>query len=518
MKPTLNGKKYIFIILFVIYIAINLFTLTRFPLVHSDESWLSGLSRNILEKGDYSATEPFFDLKDRYPHAIKIIFHTIQIIFIKLMGYSIFTFRFISLLFGLMSLLFMYKLCQLIFKANLISVASTLLLAMDVQFIYASHFARQEIIILFTLLFGLWYKFKHINSSALKNDIILGCIIGLSIGIHPNSFIIALPFGFIYLYEIFIAKNRKLYSLLALVTVVGGFAAIFIAISFYFDPNFISNYSKFGNEFEVFSPITSKLAEIKLFYQKLYYRVSGTYYTPNIKLQLFIFPIVLGASIVKLFINKADLENKAKIISVILAIVAINAGIVVIGRFNQTSIVLIIPLLYILTFNVLESFTPHYRTSVIALLLICVTTATTTNYLEYKDNSYDKYLSELSAVINPGSQVLGNLNTEYYFENGRLHDYRNLAYLEQKGISFEEYIRNYNIEFILYSEELDLIHQLQPKWDGIYGYMGYYKDMQSFINENCQLVHQFTDPFYGVRIMRYLKLKDWGIKIYKVNK
>ena len=518
MKLVFNRNKSIIICLFIVYIAINLFTLTKFPLIHSDESWLSGLSRNMMEKSDYSVTEAFFDLKDRYPHAIKILFHTMQIIFIKLMGYSVFTFRFISLLFGLMSIVFMYKLCKLVFNSDRTAMAASLLLAIDVQFIYASHFARQEIIILFALLLGLWYKFSHSSSNAFKHDIILGCIIGLSIGIHPNSFIIALPFGFIYLYEIFILRNRKVYNLLTLVAVVGGFAAIFVAISFYFDPHFISNYAKFGSEFEVFSPITSKLAEIKLFYQKLYYRVSGTYYTPNIKLQLFIFPMVLAVSTVKLFINKAASESKTKIISVLLALVAINAGIIIIGRFNQTSIVLVFPLFYLLMFYVLESFTPPYRITVMTLLIAAITVSTTTNVLEYKDNSYSNYLSQLAVAVKPQSQTLGNLNTDYYFENGRLHDYRNLAFLQQKGMTFEKYIRDNNIEFILYSEELDLIHELQPKWDGIYGTMGYYEDMKSFIDENCQLVHQYTDPYYGVRIVRYIGTKDWNIKIYRVIK
>jgi 4-amino-4-deoxy-L-arabinose transferase-like glycosyltransferase len=518
MKLVFNRNKRFIIALFIIYIAINLFTLTRFPFIHSDESWLSGLSRNIMEKGDYSVTESFFDLKDRYPHAIKIIFHTLQIIFIKLMGYSIFTFRFISFLFGLMSLIFMYKLCKLLFNSARTAVAATLLLAIDVQFIYASHFARQEIIILFIFIFALWYKFRYSGRKGLKHDIILGCIIGLSIGIHPNSFIIALPFGFIYLYEIFILKERKFNSLIILVAVVAGFAGIFVAISYYFDPNFISHYAKYGNEFEIFNPLTSKLGEVKLFYQKLYYRVSGTYYTPNIKLQFFIFPAVLATSIVKLFLSKAASGNKTKIISIIIALMAINAGIIIVGRFNQTSIVLVFPLFYILMVYVLERFTPPYKITVTALLIAAIAASTTMNYLEYKDNSYDKYLHGLAEAISPASQTLGNLNIDYYFQNERLRDYRNLAYLQQKGMTFEEYIRNNHIEYIVYSEEFDLIHQLQPKWDGIYGSMDYYEDMKSFILENCQLIHQYTDPYYGVRIVRYIGTKDWNIKIYKVVK
>ena len=180
-----------------------------------------------MEKGDYSVTETFFDLKERNPHAIKIIFHTIQILFIKLMGYSIFTFRFISLCFGLLTLYFTYKLGTAIFNSAGSALLAVLLLAVDVQFIYASHFARQEIIILFLLVLGLWYKVTNSETDALKHDIVLGAIIGLSIGIHPNSFIISLPFGLIYIYEVFLLKERKFRSLAAYVTTVACFAAFF---------------------------------------------------------------------------------------------------------------------------------------------------------------------------------------------------------------------------------------------------------------------------------------------------
>ncbi len=516
MKTKNNLGIYLAIVLIFAYVIINLVTLTKFPFVHSDEPWLSGLSRNILEKGDYSVTESFFDLKARYPHAIKIIFHTIQIIFIKLMGYSIFTFRFISLIFGILSLVFMYKLCKLIFSSKFSAWTATVLLALDVQFIYASHFARQEIIILFILLLGLWYKFKHNENLSLKHDLILGCIVGLSIGIHPNSFLISLPFGFIYLYEIFFAKKRKLVNLFTLVGAVLCFAVLFAGISLYFDPNFIRNYSKYGNEFEVFNPLTSKIEEIKLFYQKLYYQVSGTYYTPNIKLQFYLFSMAFILSIIKLFAGNDAVETKRKLISIILTIAAINAGIIIIGRFNQTSIIFVFPMFYMLIAYLLESIPRLQRHIVTCVLVIAIAGVTALNYLEYRNSSYEKYLDQLSLVVSPHAETLGNLNTEYYFENGKLHDYRNLTYLKQKGMSFEEYIRNNNIEYIVYSEELDLIHNLEPKWDGIYGSMDYYDEMNSFIDKSCKLVSTYSDAYYGIRIVRYIGLKPWQIRIYKV--
>ncbi|HYE11347.1 MAG TPA: glycosyltransferase family 39 protein [Patescibacteria group bacterium] len=433
------------------------------------------------------------------------------------MGYSIFTFRFISLCFGLLTLYFTYKLSLAVFNSARSAALTALLLALDIQFIYASHFARQEIIILFILVLGLWYKITNYNADALKHDMILGVLIGLSIGIHPNSFIISLPFVLIYIYEIFLLKERKFRSLATFITPVVCFASSFVALSMYFDPNFITNYSNYGSEFDVFDPITSKLGQIKFFYLKLFYQVSGTYYTPDIRFQLFLFAAVLLISIFKLLRNKNNDSLNRKVIFIILSIAAANAGIILIGRFNQTSIVFLFPLFYLLVAYILESLSSKYTKAIPAILVIILAVLTLSNYSAYKDNSYNKYLNEISRTIKPWDETLGNLNTEYYFDNGKLHDYRNLAYLKDKDMSFEEYVRDNDIKYIIFSEELDLIHELQPKWDGIYGTMDYYDEMKSFLKNNCKLQDEFTDRYYGIRIVRYIGLKDWKIRIYKVS-
>lgn len=513
----LFSKKHILYILIALYIAVSLATLTRFPFVHSDEAWLSGLSRNIMEKGDYSVTETFFDLMERNPHAIKIIFHSIQIVFIKLMGYKIFTFRFISFCFGLMTLYYTYKLGTLVFGSTRSALLAVLLLAVDVQFICASHFARQEIIILFLLVLGLWYKFKHSEAPSIRNDIILGIIIGLAIGIHPNSFIISLPFGLIYIYEIFLLKQRKFGSLAAYAATVACFAVFFVSLSLYFDPDFITNYSNYGNSFDVFDPITSKLGEVKYFYLKLFYRVSGTYYTPGIRFQFFLFGTALLISLYKLFRSDDTPLLKRNITVTALAIAAVNAGIIIIGRFNQTSIVFLFPLFYILVAYAMEGLASKYRYAITAILLVTLIAFTFSNYTEYRDNSYDGYLEEISRAIEPGDRTLGNLNSDYYFDNGKLLDYRNLTFLKDNHMSFGKYINDNNIKYIIYSEELDLIHELRPKWDGIYGPTDYYDEMKAFLNTNCTLEHEFTDSFYGIRIVRYMGIKDWKIRIYRVS-
>lgn len=515
LKTYLTNKKFIYAII-LMYFIINLLFLTKFPLVHSDEPWLSGLSRNISQEKSLSVTETFFDLYERNPHAIKILFHLLQIPFIKLLGYNIFTFRLISLVFGALTLFFFYKLCHLLFNSKKMALVSCIMLGIDVQFIYASHFARQEILILFMLILGLYLFFKK-DSKNYKGDIMLGTLIGLSIGIHPNSFIISIPFVFLYLYKIFAIKKTNLKNLGVYILTVTIFAVCFVALSLSFDHNFFHNYATYGNQFGVLNPVSSKIDQIKDFYLKLYYGVSGTYYTPIIKLQFYLFIFTLILTLIKLFFIKSKFMMH-KITSILLSILAINLGIIAIGRYNQTSIIFLFPLFYILVVYLINDFKKTYKPFVITLLIIALTLNTIVNIFPYLNSDYNSYLDQISKAVRKDDIVLANLNSEYYFDNGNLYDYRNLAFLKEKNLSFDEYIYSHNIEYIIYSDEMDFIYNSRPVWNGIYGnpYF-YYDDMQAFLNNRCTLVHKFKDNFYGIRIARYVNKKDWYIRIYRVK-
>lgn len=515
IKRTFSKNRFFFILLFI-YFLLNLNFLTNFPFVHSDESWLSGLSRNILETKDFSSTETFFDLYLRNPHALKIIFHSIQIVFIKLLGYNIFSVRLISLLFGSLTLYYFYKLCNEIFHSKRKSIIASIFLAMDIQFIYSSHFARQEIVILTFYIYALYFFYKNIDKHNIKQDLILGCIIGLSIGIHPNSFIIALPFVSIYLYHILFTKKLNCTNLIIYSFILLVFASIFVLLSLCFDPNFIHNYFSYGKQFKVHYSFFQKLSEFNYFYVKLYSGISGTYYTPNIKLQFCIFISSFIITIIKLTITK-DKIKRQQITPILLSIVFLNIGIITIGRYNQTSIIFQFPLFYILITYLLENLLASYKYIITAILALLIATNTISNLYPYISGDYNDYLNNISKTVKKADVVLANLNSEFYFKNGKLHDYRNLALLKENNMEFKDYVYKYNIKFIIYSEEMDVIYSESPRWDALYGNLSYYRDMKYFLENNCTLVNEFSDKTYGNRIARYVNEKDWTVRIYKIQ-
>lgn len=515
-----------FVIFILIFLVVNIVFLTRFPFVHSDEPWLSGLARNMAEKGDFSVTETFFDLKERNPHAIKILYHLVQIFFIQALGYSIFSMRLISLLLGVLTLIYIYKLGRRIFPSPVLALTAAVLLGLDVQFVYASHMARQEIALVLILVLALYYFTVNLENHGFSHDLGLAFISGIGIGVHPNSLIIALPFSLLYLYHIVFTGRLKPLNLFILGGGMAAMAAVFITLSLSFDPDFFTNYTRYGSEFEVFNPLGSKAAEVIYFYRKLFHQVSGTYYTPDIRLQFFLFPAALLSMVGHILLiqgRKPSAESapiipsRDNLVMMVLTVIGLNLGIILIGRYNQTSVVFQFPLFYLLTASALSLLPINPRRAALPLLSLVLLLNTCFNVLPYLHHSYDSYLREISRVVSPQDRVLANLNTEYYFANGRLHDYRNLAYLQERGMSLASYIADNKISYIIYPEEMEFIYREQPRWNGMYGPPLYFEELQQFLTANCLLVHEFTDSLYAMRITPYQLKGDWKVRIYRVK-
>ena len=103
------------------------------------------------------------------------------------------------------------------------------------------------------------------------------------------------------------------------------------------------------------------------------------------------------------------------------------------------------------------------------VLSLLITINTITNIYPYISGDYNNYLNNISKTVKKDDVVLSNLNSEFYFHNGKLHDYRNLAFLKENNMNFKDYIYKYNIKFIIYSEEMDVIYSESPRWDALYG-------------------------------------------------
>jgi 4-amino-4-deoxy-L-arabinose transferase-like glycosyltransferase len=492
------------------YFLINLIFLTQFPFMHSDESWLSGLTQSMMANG-LGSTEYFFDLLPRYPHAIKTIYHVMQMAFISLFSNTLFAVRLLSLICGTLCLYAVYALSKHLINTKA-AVFATVIISLDIQYIYASHFARQEIMILTIMLACIYYLLKNRDDWQKKNDIIMGAMIGLSVGIHPNSFLIALVIGALYIHAILFEKKLKPVGLALLIAVVIGFTAIFAGLSFYFDADFITHYATYGDNLGTTNSALSKVFGFFGFYQRLFNATSVTYYTPLIKFQLIAFALAFVISAVLSIFSK----KKNDTVTILLALVAINIGYLLIGRYSQPSIVLIFPLGYLLIFMLISRLNKARILLSISLCLI-IFTSTLLGIVPYLNHDYKNYIQEVKTHVPSNANVLANVNTEYAFDYNRLHDYRNLSKLSKNDLTFEQYIQAQEIAYIIYPQEMDFIYENRPSWNVVYGNVyPYYDDMQSFLSEQCEPIYTFNSP-YAMRIVRFSQSQDWQVNIYRVK-
>jgi 4-amino-4-deoxy-L-arabinose transferase-like glycosyltransferase len=489
----------ILIILLVLYAIASFLGLDQFPFVHSDETWLSSLSNEMLTSNTIKTTEPSFDLYPRHPHAIKLLFNLVQILFIKIFGFSILTIRSISLLFAIISALFFTFIVSKLTESRLIVFSVLISLLINIQFIYMSHFARQEALLIFFLMINLYYLHRKNVSS----PVVSGIISGMAIGIHPNSFIIFLPILTFWL------LTRRWKDLIKYISTVTAFAIFFVSISYLLDPHFIHNYLSYGDELGVNATLWDKVYQIRYFYLKLYYGVSGTYYTPDIRLYFYISSISLLSGII-LSIRK-QISPKY-----ILMLGSINIGYILIGRYNQTSIIFSLPILLLIIAQLLNAMKVHYQKVLIAILILLCSINTYSNLSEHPHTeSYRNYLAHIQAFVPDDTIVLGNLNTLMAFETAQVYDYRNLGYLES---SVTDYIVDRNIEYILYPEEMDFIYEHRPLWNNLYGNLfPYYDELREFLEEDCQLIGEFESPIYAMRIVRYIESQPFTMRVYKVK-
>jgi len=488
--------------------------------MHSDEGWLASLSRSISIEKNIGTSENFFHEVERSPHAIKSLFHLLQIPFLKI-GFNLFTLRLLSFIAGITTLYFLFLTSATIFHDKLIAFVFILLLALDIQFIYISHFARQEILILMIFSICLYIFVKPNKKWKIKKDIFIGTILGVSIGLHPNIFIITTGFIFLYLlYSVFriISSNHKYPSAFNLVTfllILALFGIFYIGLSIKINPDFLTGYIKFGEGVGVTKPFIIKVLKLPRFYKKMFYQIGGTYYLPDIRPQLISFAVSFFLLIpAAIFISK----GRVLILTFQALILGITTGILIIGKYSPPSIIFLFVPGYLLIFILLKRL-PFSRKNLIVTTLILAAFSVAFSIKQivpWMNSDYNKYIHKIEANIPSNTKTLANLNSIFAFSDGQLYSFRDLTSLNS-NFRFNDYIKKYNIEYIVYSNELEIIYKERPVWNTMYGNIyPWYEDMMEFIKTDCKIIGTWSEPVFGMRITSYMGKYGGNISIYKV--
>jgi 4-amino-4-deoxy-L-arabinose transferase-like glycosyltransferase len=503
----LKGKQAMPTIIAIGFFLSQISVLTRYPFMHSDESWLSGLTRMMMESNSLRVTEPFFDLYPRNPHAIKSTYHLLQALFIQVFGYELFSVRLMSLIFGCASLYIFYRLLEKIGLSWGWASLGTLLLAVQPNFIYAAHFARQEIVVCFFLLFTSWMWLNKKRKLSL-----LGLFIAL--GLHPNAYLgvfALLCAAGAYTWD----HKEARHQLITLIPWLAGFTSIYILASFWMNPNFITDYLAYGSSLGVTADASGKFLGFFLFFKKLWLGISGTYYLPPLRLTLCLMAISLPVAL-WLGIRK----KQGVLFALAIYQLAWGVGILIVGRYNATSVFFLLPAACLIFIVFIEKYVPQIPAWILTVGLIVIFSITSIGEItQLPKNHYESYKKEIQATLPADAVVLANLNTEFLFEVGQLYDYRNLAYVDPKTNGLKTYLTERGITHILYADELDYIHRNPQPWQVLYGPdESWYADMQSFLAENCQEIATLPAPIYGNRIVPFLNDPFWQLHIYQIKK
>lgn len=506
----INKFSILLLVLLTLYMLVNIQTLTAFPNVHSDELWLKGLTEEMVASQSFRVTEPFYNLYPRVVHPFRWLYHTIQATVYTIMGSTVFTMRFVSLIGGLLSLCIFYKLALTRFHSKWIAMTLSSLLALNIQFIASAHTGRQESWILFFMLLNIYLIY-----SKKLNPFVYSIVILLGIGIHPNSFLIGLSSAALMTSQI-ITKERPFKDLLKLIGFTACGVVIYLLIGFSWNPDLIQKYFEFGSSLGVDAPPSSRFKGFYWFWYKLFYRIGGTYDLYEIKLEL----IALGLSLLGL--PYLLYKNKfAKALHQLAIITSLGIGLFIIGRYNQTSVVFLMPFLVLL----LGEYTSQFVKLKYWLPVLLIATASYHLYdnlnLYYSEmpyyRSYDDVIADVRSHVPMGSRVLGNLNMITAFENRNFIDIRNLGFLDENGYDFETYVQANDIDYILVHDEMEYLAKTSPKWDFLYVDLSYYQDMVDFIDSSTTLVGTVDNPVYAMRITRYSGTFPWQTKIYRIN-
>ena len=478
--------------------------------MHTDESWLASLSREIITTGNASATEPFFDLMHRTPHAVRLLFHATQGLFIASTGFSLGVVRTLSLLSASICLYLFYCIAK---NYRLPGLSAVILLSMDMQFIYSAHMGRQEIVILLLMLISVYLVAKD-SSSSFRKGLTVAIPIAVSFFIHPYGALAALPPGLIILTEL-IQGKRRAFELAGYAMVLGTAAAAVIGLSLLMNFGFISDYPRYGASEGVTDTLSVKLLGFDDFYRKLFKRISGTYYIPEIRL---LFMTGATAFVTGLLCGK--LRRSRLYRDSLIGLAVINIGIILIGKYSPVSVIFTLPFLVLLISGALGCLKGIYLKAVTGLLIVFFafnSIYTIATDIIAEKETYREFCGNISSTIEPGTSVLGGLQLLFCLPENQLYDWRNLEHLDKAAIDISVYIEENNIRYIFMTDEIDYLYDSRPVWNIMYGNpSGWYPELQDFISRNCILITKLESPGYAERLVHRRNGKG-SFRIYKVN-
>ncbi len=377
------------------------------------------------------------------------------------------------------------------------------------------------------------YGVLNASFRAGKKGTVLGLVTAPGIFIHPNSFIIALSLGVMLIYRDVSGSDRRnvplrqkargwfLYAGILAVT-----AAAAVILSFYWDPEFLAHYKEFGDTHGVGLPLFLKLRRLPRFFYKMYIQAAGTYYLPPLKGVFF-----AGGAALLLRPLLGLLTKTPRALETTISFLGLAAGLMLIGKYSPPSLLFFLPPAFfalteslILTGRLIgRSRLPRIGAAaplVLGAVLFLLQAGSTVQEVRQEGESggeYHRYQLFLTENIPPGEPVLANLNTGFILDTRTVHPYRDLAFLEERGISVTEYLLKEGINYVVWPEEMEIIFAQRPVWNDLYGNLyPYYEELYDLFRRSTPTARGYF-PVYGMRIIPYQGRRGGAVTLFRLS-
>jgi hypothetical protein len=551
----------------------NLLTLSRFPYVHSDEVWLAGLSNAIRDAGTLRITEPFFDLFPRQPHLLKALYHLLQAPLLALPGPAIFWARLPSLLAATGTLIVIRRLLIRSRGEGLFPLLVAVALSLHPQFLYAAHFGRQESLLLLALASALLLYEKTVNTAWFA---LTPLLIGVSALLHPNAFLLAAILGARLLFAV-LGRRVRPGQMFVFLGVLLPAALLLAGGSLLLNPAFLTDYRTFGASLSVDAVPSARWQNFLDYFVKLFARISGTYWLPDIRVWLLVTAVCVGIGVLLQlrFLRRKPRQASTfqdEVGDLLAEGLGFLAGMIVIGRFNPTAIVFALPFSLRLAATLLHQgwtggpvhwfrraclaaglvlvlLTAVAGVSAVSPFLASSTAAPPVGMTSAVDNpssltprshatpapgwrwmaapAYEAYLERVRADLPPDAVILGNLSAGFAFEGYRFYDIRNLApvgdtvpdpaaYLAERGINTVFWYDEY--DYILRNPQWRILYEAEPDTanpaDSLPAQAPFLAELKAYLDTHGTLTRRFQTPVYGTRIIRYMGEGDWNVSVF----
>lgn len=534
----------------VLWTFLQVLTLEKFPYVHSDEAWISGLSLTMLRERSVLVTETFFDTFPRQEHVLKILYHALQAAFIHLFGFQISSVRLISLVAAAACLVLLYFHAVHFLSDRRAALFLTILFSVQIQFLYAAHLARQEILLLLVLVLA---AFLYDRTTAARFWII-PLLIGLSATLHPNAFIVAVMVGLVLIKDV-MAKQLPHIRFMQYVGILSLCAIVLILISLAMTPDFLSNYARYGTTFGMDAGPAGRWQNFIAYFIKLFQQISGSYWLPDIRFWLIIGGLATLVSLLLLLFagQRLEIRSRRGLENGVCLMGGFLMATFIVGRYNPTAILFAFYPLFVLVGHLLNALwcsrskwlkgTALAAAAALVMLSLVNSIQTMRPFVVSATDPYESYLAEIREHLPEDAVVLGNLSAGFALMDIPFYDIRNLDHLgnadtlqnsgsneafideaaRTTAADVEAYLKKNRINTVIWYEEYDYIIR-NPMWRILYEEesdsqtpSAMLTSLKQVLETEGSLLYTFESAVYGTRIARFMDDYPWQIQIYRLS-